>query len=512
LSAGSRLCLCLTGQTLEADLRLVEEYRPSVSLLELRADFLTADEAAAAARFPGLARLPVILTVRRARDGGRFAGSEEQRVALLRRLAGGGFSFVELEEDLGAVGLEPLVEAAGGRIIRSMHDFSGVPADLAARVRRIARSLRELPKATVMTRGAADLARLLAASEELSGVEKVLLGMGDCGFAARVLASRLGSLICYSSAPGASAAPGQADPRTLESVYRFSRIDPDTAIYGVIGNPVMHSLSPLIHNRGFAALGMNAVYLPFLVDDLAAFGLVADSLGIRGLSVTVPLKEAVLPLLARQDQLVEALGACNTMTRTAEGAGPGAPAERGGWAGTNTDVEGFLSPLRSAFGGKIPRGLRATVIGAGGASRAVLHALLASGADVLLLNRTEGRARELARRFPVRTAPLDEDAPRLARGYSDLIVQASSAGMEPGAGIDPFPGCQFTGREVVYELVYAPPVTAFLDRARRAGCGVIFGQQMLMAQAREQFRLFTGSELPAEAEEPRRENIHETPP
>jgi 3-dehydroquinate dehydratase/shikimate dehydrogenase len=512
LSAGARLCLCLTGQTLEADLRLVEEYRPSVALLELRADFLTADEAAAAARFPGSAGLPVILTVRRTRDGGRFAGGEEQRAALLRRIAGGGFSFVDLEDDLEAAGIERLIEAGGGRVIRSMHDFSGAPADLAARVRRLARSPRELPKAAVMTRGTADLARLLVAGKELSGVEKILLGMGDCGFATQVLASRLGSLICYCSAPGASAAIGQSDPRTLESVYRFSRIDPDTAIYGVIGNPVMHSLSPLIHNRGFAALGLNAVYLPFVVDDLAAFGLVADLLDIRGLSVTVPLKEAVLPLLARQDALVEALGACNTMTRTAEGAEPGAPATRSGWAGTNTDVEGFLSPLRSAFGGMIPRGLRATVIGAGGASRAVVHALLASGADVLLLNRTEDRARELARRFPIRTAPLDEEAPRLARGYSDLIVQASSAGMEPGIGIDPFPAYLFTGREVVYELVYAPPVTTFLERARRAGCRVVFGKQMLMAQARGQFRLFTGSELPAEPEKSDRESIHESPP
>ena len=505
MSGGSCLCLCLTGPTLESDLRLLEEYRPYIELAELRADFLSAEEAAAAARFPRLAGLPVILTIRRARDGGRFAGSESERVALLRKLAAGGFAFVDLEQDVAAPGLEADIEAGGGRIIRSMHDFSGVPVDLPARIRRLARSPRELPKAAVMTRGTADLVRLLDAFGELAGTEKVLLGMGDCGFATRVLASRLGSRICYSSPPEANAAPRQADPRTLQMLYRFSRIDADTAVYGVIGNPIMHSLSPSIHNRGFAALGLNAVYLPFLVDDLASFWAVADSLDIRGISVTAPFKEEVLPALARRDALVEALGACNTVTRVRG-------TQRGEWEGTNTDVEGFLGPLREAFAGAIPRGLRATVIGAGGASRAVLQALVSQGAEVLLLNRTVERARELAHRFPVRAAPLDERAPALAREYSRLIVQASSAGMEHDAGVDPFPGYQFSGREVVYELIYRPPVTAFLDRARRAGCRLVFGEQMLLAQAREQFRLFTGLNLPPEALELHREYIHETTP
>jgi 3-dehydroquinate dehydratase/shikimate dehydrogenase len=505
LSGSSRLCLCLTGPTLESDLRLLEEYRPFIGLAELRADFLSAGEMASAARFPRMAGLPVILTVRRARDGGRFAGSESDRVALLRKLAAGGFAFVDLEEDVETPGLEADIEAGAGRIIRSMHDSSGVPVDLAIRMRRLARSPRELPKAAVMTRGTADLARLLTTFGELAGTEKVLLGMGDCGFATRVLASRLGSLICYSLPPQASAAPGQADPRTLETLYGFSRIDASTAVYGVIGNPVMHSLSPSIHNRGFEALGLNAVYIPFLVDDLAAFWAVADSIDIRGISVTAPFKEEVLPALARRDALVEALGACNTIIR-------GREAESGEWEGANTDVEGFLAPLREAFGGAIPRGLRATVIGAGGASRAVVHALASQGAEVLLLNRTMERARELARRFPVSAAPLDERAPALAREYSSLIVQASSAGMEPDAGVDPFPGYQFSGREVVYELIYRPRVTAFLDRARKAGCRLVFGEQMLRAQAREQFRLFTGLNLPPEAFGRHREDAHETAP
>lgn len=499
MRAGALLCLCLAEESLEADRRLIDEYRSVIDIVELWVDSLSASEATAAVSFPRAAGIPVILTVRRASDGGRFAGSETDRVALLARLAVGGFAFVDLEEDLEAPGLEAGIRAAGSRIIRSFHDFSGVPSDLAARVRRLARNARELPKAAVMVRGTADLARLLGACDELAGTEKVVLGMGEHGFPSRVLAGKIGSRICFASAPGAHAAPGQTDPLTLERLFRFHSVGPATAVYGVIGNPVAHSLSPLVHNTGFAALGMDGVYLPFPVDDLAAFRRVADLLDIRGLSVTVPLKQAVIPLLSRRDALVEAAGACNTIT--AEPAGAGGAGGGRTWAGTNTDVEGFLAPLRDAFGGTIPRGIRATVVGAGGASRAVVHALVGSGAEVLVLNRTGERAQELARLFSVKAAALDGHAAVLAGGYPDLIVQTTSAGMAPAAGIDPFPSYRFTGREVVYELVYSPPMTPFLLRARDAGCRLVQGSRMFLAQAREQFRLFTGAALPVEAEE-----------
>ena len=499
-----RLCLCLTGATVAADLRTLEDCRAHVDMVELRADCLSDAEVAAAVALPRRAGIPAILTARRRADGGEFAGTEADRRRLLSRLLGAGFDFVDLEEDLVAPDLEALAASRGTRVIRSLHDLRGVPADLARRVRGLPRSPGELPRAAVMTRGTADLARLLRACGELADVDKIVLGMGDFGFASRVLAAKLGSRICYSPAPGSSAAPGQGDPRTLDTLFRFHGIDRDTAVFGVIGNPVMHSLSPLIHNRGLAAAGLNAVYLPFPVDDLAAFWDVAGLVDIRGLSVTAPWKEAVIPFLARRDPLVDAVGACNTLVRM-NGAGEG---ERGGWEGTNTDVEGFLAPLREAFGGTIPRGLRATVIGAGGASRAVLHALASQGAEVLLLNRTLEKARALARGPGVHAARLDEGASALARGYGDLIVQATSAGMGPAIGIDPFPGYQFTGRELVYEMIYAPPTTAFLARAQDAGCRVVPGIRMLLAQARAQFRSFLFSRRASRLLD--REKIHDT--
>jgi 3-dehydroquinate dehydratase / shikimate dehydrogenase len=354
---------------------------------------------------------------------------------------------------------------------------------------RLARSAREIPKAAVTPGGARDLLRLLQAFHSLERVQKVLLGMGDYGFPTRVLAPKLGSLFCYSSPPRESAAPGHVDPGSLDELYRYHQIGRDTEVYGVIGNPVMHSLSPRIHNAGLAALRRDAVYLPFLVDEVEPFLRMADDLAVQGLSVTIPHKESVMGILERSDRSVTASGACNTMRRGQDGK----------WEGTNTDSAGFLSPLLEAFGGSLPRGLGATVIGAGGASRAIVHALTREGARVLVLNRTLDRARRLASAFDAQAAPLDDSGLRLAAGFSDLIVQATSVGMAPRADADPLPGYRFSGREVAYDLVYVPGTTAFLKRALEAGCRVIRGRQMLLAQAFEQFRIFTGCEYPEEA-------------
>jgi 3-dehydroquinate dehydratase / shikimate dehydrogenase len=428
----------------------------------------------------------VILTLRRASDGGHFRGSEAERASLLARLLASGFSAVDLEGDLDATGVEEAARSAGSTVIRSLHDFSGVPRDLAGRLSALARSPREIPKAAVMVHGAADLARLLEVFASARGARKILLGMGEAGMCTRVLAPRLGSLLCYSSVPGVSAAPGHLDPQTLCGLYRFRSVGQGTRVFGVMGSPVSHSLSPLIHNRGFASLGLDAVYVPFLADDAAGFLRAAALLGVSGLSVTVPHKQAVIPLLSAQDPAVREAGACNTLLREAEG-----------WAGTNTDEGGFLAPLREELGGRVPPGLRAVVIGAGGAARSVVHALSSAGARVLVLNRTPGRARELAAAFSARWGPLGEEGAAMAGEGTDLVVQATSAGLH-GQG-DPFPELRFTGGELVYDLVYAPPVTAFLVRAREAGCRVIPGGRMLLAQATEQFRLFTGVAYPGEA-------------
>ena len=473
-----------------------------MDLLELSADFLRPEEAARAGELPGKVDLPVILTVRREKEGGRFTGNERDRMQLLLRLGLSGFAFLDLEEDLQAPELDRRIREAGAGVIRSLHDIHGVPSDLSRRLAVLARNAREIPKVAVTPCSAADLMRLLETFTALGSIPKVLFGMGDYGFPTRVLAPRLGSLFCYSSPPTGNEAQGHVDPRTLDELYGYHRIGKDTAVFGVIGNPVMHSFSPLIHNTGLLAQGLDAVYLPFLVDELASFFHVADSLGVQGLSVTIPYKESVIPMLGYKDRAVAAIGACNTMRRGADGR----------WEGTNTDAAGFLASLVQAFHGVVPPGQGATVIGAGGASRAVVYTLLDQGVRVLVLNRTALRAQKLAQELggrgaSVQSAPLDESSVKLMAGFTDLIVQTTKLGMSPNENADPLPGYQFTGAEVVCDIVYAPDTTSFLKRALAAGCTVVRGSQMLLAQAYEQFAFFTGSPFPPGAKERLRERM-----
>jgi 3-dehydroquinate dehydratase/shikimate dehydrogenase len=278
------------------------------------------------------------------------------------------------------------------------------------------------------------------------------------------------------------------DPRVLVELYRFRKQNRETFVCGVIGNPIAHSRSPEFHNRGYEALGLNGVYVPFLVDDVPAFFDLARLLGLRGFSVTIPHKRAVLPHLDEQDDILARIGACNTVVQR----------QGGLWYGTNTDVEGFLAPLQTQAPELLSRQTRATVIGAGGAARSVVFALNTLGIRPLVLNRTPERARALAETFDCEWAGLDQEGLTRLKHHADLIVQATGVGMEPDSGADPLPRYRFEGSEVVYDLVYQPLLTVFLRRARQAGCRIVSGLAMLLAQGTAQFKLYTGSALPRE--------------
>jgi len=532
----TKICLALTEGSLADDLALLEANRRHIDMVELRADFLDPDEMARMASFPRRAGLPAILAIRRRSDGGHFAGTEGERVALLERAIAGGWAFVDLEEDLAAPSLDAAAARAAVRVIRSFHDFMGVPEELVARTRRLARNASELPKAAVMPRSTRELLALLDACAELSGLEKILLGMGDWGFPTRILAGRLGSYLTYSTAGREQAAPGHVDPRSLDELYRVRSISDRTRLFCVVGNPVMHTRSPLIHNTGYRAAALDACYLPIQLDAPALFFAVADRLGIEGASVTIPHKESIIPLLAERDRFVERIGSCNTLVRLAAtdaaaasgrwrgasvaGAATDVAATPGRWRGANTDAPGFLAPLLAAVGDRRGRvglgltplvraselplsGMRALVVGAGGAARAVVAALLDAGCSVAIVNRTFERAKRLAGELGCRAEELSaEGLSRLAAAAGapfDVIIQTTSAGMHPNEGEDPIPFYEFRGIEIVYDLVYAPRETRLLARAAAAGCRTIGGFEMLLEQAYLQYRLFTGSEFPEEA-------------
>ena len=449
-------------------------------LVELRLDSMERPdpEAAMAGR-----RKPVIVTCRPLREGGMFDGSEEERLAILARADALGAEFIDLEWDANA---DALMQSRGGRgIIVSRHDFTRTPPDAAELLDGLRSAGGEVAKLAVMTERLADLSTLLAVRADGGSV---IIGMGRAGMATRILAGRFGSRWTYA---GNAIAPGQLTARRLLQEFRFRRIRPDADVYALLGRPAAHSLSPAMHNAGFDALGMNAVYVPIEARDVDDFRDFAAAIGLRGASVTIPFKRDVMALVDALAPTAKAAGAVNTITVHADpstelGAGPSTQLGTGRWIGENTDADGFLEPLKR----RLPdlSGVHAVVLGAGGAARAVGLALKREGARVAISARRAEAARETA--GAIGAEAIEWPAPRHSW---DLLVNATPVGSraEPGT-----PYARALDGRVVYDLVYDPDPTELMRAAADAGRIAIGGLEMLVAQAERQFEIWTGRRPP----------------
>ena len=470
------ICLTLSESTIEAAVEVVKSQRQYIDMAELRLDFLTKEECARASTFPSLVDLPCIVTNRRVQDGGRCALSEKQRRAQLLAAMDGDFKYIDIEEDLKRGELDEKAERRGIRIIRSLHDFEKVPDDIFSRIQQL-RKRADVAKVAVTPRGIADVITLFNAQKELEGTDKIIIGMGPYGIATRILYKRMGSLLTFCS--DNQTAPGQLSARLLKQLYRADQVNDKTAIYGIIGNNVTDSLSPFIHNPGFVGIKYNAIYVPFLVDSVRSFFVLAETLRLRGFSVTVPFKIEVLSYCGNITREVKQIGACNTVVRM-----PGM------WKAINTDYYGFLQPIEKDIdAGKIRTAL---VIGAGGASNAIVWALRNRNVKVTILNRTLSRAQKIA---AINICSFDRlENYRNYEGQVDLIVQTTPVGYDSWE--NPIEGFRLTGSEICYDIVTKPRETKFLADARAAGCSVHYGLEMLIAQGRLQFEAFTGYHFP----------------
>jgi 3-dehydroquinate dehydratase/shikimate dehydrogenase len=452
-----------------ADLRKRRDALRGVDLVELRLDTVSDPDPSAA--LAGR-RMPAIITCRASWEGGGFKGSEEERHRILAQALALGAEYVDVEWK---AEFADLIGSAPDRIIVSFHDFTGVPADLENRVRSMLGTGAAVVKAAVTPLRLGDLSALEQAGGSAGDGHHVLIGMGERGLLTRVLPERFGSIWTYA---GDLAGVGQVAVGTLLEMYRFREIDSAADLYGVVGSPITHSVSPAVHNASFRALGLDAVYLPLPaadVDDLLAF---ADALGLQGASVTIPFKVPLLERIAELDESARLTGAVNTIRR------------RGGsWQGTNTDVEGFLRPLDRR--GTILDGLRVSVLGAGGSARAVAVGLRERGARVTIHARRQQAAESVA---AVASADVGPWPP--SPGSWDLLVNCTPVGMHPDVTQSPLPDGPFDGR-AVYDLIYNPQETRLLRDAKTAGCAIIGGLDMLVAQAEGQCRWWTGREPPA---------------
>jgi 3-dehydroquinate dehydratase/shikimate dehydrogenase len=298
----------------------------------------------------------------------------------------------------------------------------------------------------------------------------ILIGMGPYGLVTRVFAGRFGSIWAYA---GSIRDIGQVSARSLLKDYHFRSVTDSTEIYGVAGNPLTHSVSPAMHNAAFRAARLDAVYLPLPAASAEDFHTFGRAIGLSGASVTIPFKVSLFDMMDEVYSVARRIGAINTI-RVVDGR----------WIGGNTDASGFLAPLQKRIA---LNGLRAAVLGAGGAARAVIAALGSTGCSVRLHARNRAQAEEVAVMSTVELGPWPPEP-----GSWDVLINCTPIGMFPHVDETPLPADQLTGR-YVYDLVYNPATTRLLREAETAGCQTIGGLEMLVAQAREQFQWWTGS-------------------
>ena len=472
------ICLVLTGTTIEENLDLIHRNSEYIDLVELRMDLLNDGEKKKAASFPDLTDVPVILTCRRKSDGGAFEDSEKRRMALIERALDGNFAYVDIEEDIKRSVILQKAQQKNIKIIRSFHDFNGIPTDLYHQISRLS-SKGQIPKIAVTPNSVLDVIQLFRIEKELSHItRKIIVGMGPYGVPTRILYKRLGSMLTFTSEN--EIAPGQISAKTMHDVYRAHLVNDRTHIYGIIGNPVLHTRSPYIQNPGFAEIKFNAIYVPFQVDSVRSFFVLAEMLPLYGFSVTVPHKQAVLPYLGKITREVKQIGSCNTVVRA-----------KNLWMGTNTDYYGFITALIPRIQDQSIRS--ALVVGAGGAARSVVWSLRNYGCKVVIINRDVKKAKNLADETmsaydKLENASLYESV--------DLVVQTTPAGMHSCGAFDPIPSFTFSERHHVYELIYDPKYTPMLERARTSGSRLYFGIDMLISQGKLQFENFTGYHYP----------------
>lgn len=464
MNSNPLVCVTVTAPTV-AELRQARDAAAGADLVEMRLD--TVRDPSVAAALAGRRR-PVILTCRSRAEGGHFKGSEEERRRILADALALGAEYVDIEW---RAGFDDLVTLAGGRrIVLSYHDFDGMPADLPGIARAMRSAGADIIKIAAKARRLSDCVALMELGASFGSRDAaVLVAMGEAGLVSRILAGRFGSRWTYT---GPFSGIGQLTPTALLDEYRFRHISANTRLYGIVGSPISHSVSPAMHNAAFHAARIDAVYLPLPAADAEDFVRFARAFGVRGASVTIPFKVPLFERVDEADSVARRIGAINTLRM-----------DDGRWLGANTDAAGFLQPLAER---SVPlRGVRAAILGAGGSARAVAVALVSSGAEVTVYGRHLARAEKVA--LLVGASAAEWPPPP---GSWDLLVNCTPIGMLPRVDQSPLPAAALTGRWV-YDLVYNPPLTRLLQDADRAGCRTIGGVDMLVAQAHEQFHWWT---------------------
>lgn len=480
--------LCLTGKSIYDNQNIFDNESKYCELIELRVDCLINESVSKIIDFINSLDKPLILTYRRVIDGGRGSLNESERNELLLLLLKAKPAFIDLEDDFNDMTVEKKADELGVKIIRSFHNFNGIGQDTVSRMAKMRREHDYLLKAAVTIENDEDILLFLdlceSAKKCFQDIPYTLIAMGAMGKFSRILTTVTGSSTTYCGSDGDSAAPGQVSIKELKELYRFDSLQESDPLYGIIGMPLGHTKSPLLHNGWLKDKNLPGRYIAFPVNNPKTIIDIATKINLKGLSVTIPHKESIIPLLDNVRDDVKAIGACNTIYL-----------ENNKWNGLNSDTFGFINPLIKFIDSENLNGKKVTVIGAGGAARAAIYALKEKGAEILLLNRTLEKADKLANIFNIEYAKLDRTANSKILKYNDIIVQTTSVGMSPNIASDPLEFYDFKGTEIVYDIIYNPEETAIMKRAAKSGCRTLNGNEMIYQQATVQFKFFTSSSV-----------------
>ena len=490
----TKVCLTLTEETLEEDLKVFNKYKNEVDILELRVDCLSKDELFNVHSFPSLVDVPVILTVRREKDGGNFTYNEVARTMLFSLALNFNdsdikrFEFVDLESDFFAPRLEYACKMYGIKIIRSLHSISSPIKDFDLALKEVKKNTYDIVKIASYSASLHDTLKLFQASRKIKNEDFILVAMGSYGLSSRILSNLIGSCLVYTFSESWikkwSLNDELLDPHTLCSTYNFERINSDTHIFGIVGAKVNSSLSPSIHNARFKKNEIDSVYIPISAKNIDEACEFVKTLGIKAISVTAPFKESIIPYVDELDDISDTIKSINTVSCFGKKS-----------IGYNTDIYGFekalLEFLKDKFNPYSETSFKISLLGAGGAAKAVAYVLKKLNfKDVVVFNRTVEKAKTLADFYNFDFAYLDASSLEVLKSHSDLIINATSFASDENI----LPFYEFLGSEYVFDLIYKPEKTKLLTKAEEKGCKTCNGYAMLKYQAEEQYKIFIGDE------------------
>ncbi|MCF6158898.1 MAG: shikimate dehydrogenase [wastewater metagenome] len=469
------ICIPITATNMEDALKDRDAASKIADIVELRLDYI---------KDPNLERLlkgctkPVIVTNRPVREGGRFGGREKDRVSFLKLAIELHADYIDIEHD--SRDMIHNVPADKTQIIVSCHNFSETPDNLYEIYQRLRQGNADIVKIITYAKDITDNIKVYQLLQQVTS-PVISFCMGENGIISRILYKKFGSYLTFASLQaGKESAPGQISVHELFNTYQVQRQDSGMSVYGLIGNPVSHSISPVIHNTLFQEMGFNSIYVPFRVERIDDFIREFKRLPVEGYSVTIPHKESVLHYLDEIDPMAKKLGAVNTIVN-----------RNGRLLGFNTDCEAALKTLErvnQVSGMNSLSGKKIILLGAGGAARSIAFGLKERGAHITIFNRNYERARLLADEVGCSSREMHD----LSATGADIIINATPVGMFPAVDESPVDKSMLRPHMIVFDTIYNPVETKLLRDARDCGCKTVGGLMMFIHQAAAQYKLWTG--------------------